>query len=180
MKNFLIGALTVLLIGAVGYIFFQQKNSQKPVAQEEAVTETETQKEVAEEVKEDTLVGSDRDEHGCIGSAGYSWCEAKKKCLREWEEKCEESANEGISEAMAQKHGKNISEVTITITQESGNYVRGGVEFAPGGLGNAGMFLAVKTNGEWEIVYDGHGVPDCNKLQQKYNFPQDMLQGMCF
>lgn len=35
------------------------------------------------------LVGNDRDEHGCIGSAGYSWCEAKQKCLRVWEEKCE-------------------------------------------------------------------------------------------
>lgn len=35
------------------------------------------------------LVGGDKDEHGCIGSAGYSWCETKQKCLREWEEKCE-------------------------------------------------------------------------------------------
>jgi hypothetical protein len=33
-------------------------------------------------------VGGDRDEHGCIGSAGYSWCEEKQKCLRSWEEKC--------------------------------------------------------------------------------------------
>jgi len=33
--------------------------------------------------------GSDRDKHGCIGSAGYSWCEQKNKCLRIWEEKCE-------------------------------------------------------------------------------------------
>ena len=35
------------------------------------------------------IVGNDRDEHGCIGSAGYIWCEEKKKCLRSWEEKCE-------------------------------------------------------------------------------------------
>ncbi len=34
------------------------------------------------------IVGGDRDEHGCIGSAGYSWCEAKQKCLRVWEEQC--------------------------------------------------------------------------------------------
>jgi hypothetical protein len=34
------------------------------------------------------LVGNDRDAHGCIGSAGYSWCEAKQKCLRIWEESC--------------------------------------------------------------------------------------------
>lgn len=35
------------------------------------------------------IVGGDRDPHGCIGSAGYSWCEVKSKCLRVWEEKCE-------------------------------------------------------------------------------------------
>jgi len=35
------------------------------------------------------ILGGDRDEHGCIGSAGYSWCETKQKCLRIWEESCE-------------------------------------------------------------------------------------------
>lgn len=34
------------------------------------------------------IVGGDKDEHGCIGSAGYSWCEEKQKCLRGWEESC--------------------------------------------------------------------------------------------
>ncbi len=37
---------------------------------------------------EPQIVGGDRDEHGCIGSAGYSWCELKQKCLRVWEEPC--------------------------------------------------------------------------------------------
>lgn len=43
-----------------------------------------------EEIKEDMIVGGDKDEHGCIGSAGYSWCEEKQKCLRVWEENCTE------------------------------------------------------------------------------------------
>lgn len=34
------------------------------------------------------MPGSDRDSHGCIPSAGYSWCEAKQKCIRPWEENC--------------------------------------------------------------------------------------------
>ncbi len=34
------------------------------------------------------MVGNDRDAHGCIPSAGYSWCEAKQKCYRPWEENC--------------------------------------------------------------------------------------------
>lgn len=37
----------------------------------------------------ENMVGNDRDEHGCIGSAGYTWCQAKNKCLRTWEEKCQ-------------------------------------------------------------------------------------------
>jgi hypothetical protein len=47
-------------------------------------------KEIAPKILQEpeTVVGGDRDEHGCIGSAGYSWCEAKAKCLRVWEEPC--------------------------------------------------------------------------------------------
>lgn len=37
------------------------------------------------------LIGGDRDEHGCLGPAGYSWCGALKKCIRPWEKKCEKS-----------------------------------------------------------------------------------------
>jgi len=46
--------------------------------------------ETADRCPEDcaTPLGGDRDEHGCIGSAGYSWCEEKQKCLRVWEEDC--------------------------------------------------------------------------------------------
>ncbi|WP_211472122.1 hypothetical protein [Collimonas humicola] len=29
--------------------------------------------------------GSDRDEHGCIASAGYSWCTNTNHCERPWE-----------------------------------------------------------------------------------------------
>ncbi|MBP8016967.1 hypothetical protein KAZ01_03070, partial [Candidatus Gracilibacteria bacterium] len=35
------------------------------------------------------IVGGDKDNHGCIGSAGYTWCGSKNKCIRSWEEKCE-------------------------------------------------------------------------------------------
>ena len=31
------------------------------------------------------LTGSDRDEHGCIPSAGYNWCERTRQCERPWE-----------------------------------------------------------------------------------------------
>jgi len=31
------------------------------------------------------LTGSDRDAHGCIGSAGYAWCARSGQCERPWE-----------------------------------------------------------------------------------------------
>ena len=40
------------------------------------------------ENKTEPIVGGDKDSHGCIGSAGYLWCEEKQKCLRPWEENC--------------------------------------------------------------------------------------------
>lgn len=33
----------------------------------------------------DRLVGNDRDSHGCMASAGYTWSEARKDCVRVWE-----------------------------------------------------------------------------------------------
>lgn len=41
--------------------------------------------------------GSDRDAHGCIGSAGYQWCDAKQKCLRTFEESCVSSTTNPTS-----------------------------------------------------------------------------------
>ena len=36
-------------------------------------------------VQEAKLVGNDRDEHGCIASAGYQWSELLKDCIRPFE-----------------------------------------------------------------------------------------------
>lgn len=38
----------------------------------------------------DRLIGGDKDDHGCLIGAGYSWCPSSEKCLRVWEEYCEE------------------------------------------------------------------------------------------
>ena len=52
------------------------------------------------------IVGNDKDIHGCIGSAGYTWCQIKNKCLRVWEEKCKIIATSTI-----------IISTTTTVTQ---------------------------------------------------------------
>lgn len=39
--------------------------------------------------KTEPVIGGQKDEHGCLGPAGYSWCESKQICLRPWEETCQ-------------------------------------------------------------------------------------------
>lgn len=68
----LIAILALLAIGG-GFYVYQNKSAPNPNTIEPG----------------NNIVGGDKDEHGCISSAGYSWCEVKNKCLRVWEEKCE-------------------------------------------------------------------------------------------
>ncbi len=39
----------------------------------------------SEDTSPDDSVGSNKDEHGCIASAGYRWCAKTKACERPWE-----------------------------------------------------------------------------------------------
>ncbi len=39
------------------------------------------------QVNSSQIVGNDRDSHGCIWSAWYSWSAVEKKCIRPWEKK---------------------------------------------------------------------------------------------
>lgn len=48
-----------------------------------------------------TLVGSDRDSHGCIASAGYTWCKKTNQCERPWEV-AQRQSFENTAEAFAQ------------------------------------------------------------------------------
>lgn len=121
-------------------------------------------------------LGGDRDEHGCIGSAGYSWCEAKNKCIRIFEEDC--LSEQAIISLLAQKYKKKSSEVFFDINKENTKYVVGSVSFGQKGV-EGGLVLAVKANDKWTLVYDGNGSIDCVKIKQDYQFPQDMLEGIC-
>jgi hypothetical protein len=127
-------------------------------------------------------VGGDRDEHGCIGSAGYSWCEAKQKCLRIWEEACYENNEQEIQYLLAKKYNKSISEVLVKATKENKNYMVGNVHFAQKDLpagGEGGMFMAAKVENVWKLVYDGNGSIDCDFIKANYQFTDEMLKGFC-
>ncbi len=51
------------------------------------------------------MPGGDRDSHGCIPSAGYSWCEEKGKCIRSWEENCTDETIKQIVGNDRDSHG---------------------------------------------------------------------------
>ena len=65
-------------------------------------------------------VGCDRDSHGCIGSAGYSWCESKQKCLRIWEENCSDNST-GPGSMPARNDSLIQNQTCIAETGESMN-----------------------------------------------------------
>jgi len=75
------GRIALVLLLGVSFLFFGCAQPQTP---EQPVVPPVTPPTGGDE----PIVGGDKDEHGCIGSAGYTWCEAKQKCVRIWEEPC--------------------------------------------------------------------------------------------
>lgn len=61
-------------------------------------------------------IGGQEDEHGCLIGAGYSWCEAKQKCLRVWEEECPlpaQTEEKGVIEGSLSYPSEFIPEMKI-------------------------------------------------------------------
>jgi len=100
-------------------------------------------------------------------------CESKQKCLRIWEEECVEKE---IQIILAEKYQKDIDDVNITVNRSNDNYAAGSVLFGQGGPGEGGMFLAAKIDNQWQVVFDGNGSIDCDKMRNEYQFPDEILQ----
>lgn len=87
MKKIILGIMMIMVLFVAGC------GGSEPAEDVVPATPLEPAQEV-----EEPMVGNDKDEHGCIGSAGYEWCEAKQKCLRPFEEDCEEPEPEVVEE----------------------------------------------------------------------------------
>ncbi|MCX6765170.1 MAG: hypothetical protein NT148_01375 [Candidatus Nealsonbacteria bacterium] len=99
MGKLLIPVIIVILLAVVGFLYINTfEDSKPPISNEPLTTNT------PEPSQTPGIVGGDKDAHGCIGSAGYSWCETKQKCLRIWEEPCENTTC-----ALETCHGLDIS-----------------------------------------------------------------------
>ena len=51
-----------------------------------------------------SVVGGDHDEHDCIASAGYSWCDSLSKCIRSWETACVVAASTTAAPSALPRH----------------------------------------------------------------------------
>ncbi len=87
-----------------------------------------------------------------------------------------ENLAEEIQSILANKYARPVSEVKVTIIKQTEGYVGGSILFGQGGPGEGGMFLARKVGNIWEVVYDGNGNADCNKMRQEYGFPDEILK----
>lgn len=76
--------------------------------------------------QQETMVGDDRDEHGCIGSAGYTWSALRGECIQVFEVGTRlnpvdvEQEEAVISAFIVSKEGDN-SQVELFITGEDQN-----------------------------------------------------------
>lgn len=77
-----------------------------------------------------------------------------------------------IQESLAGKYGKQASEVKLAVSENTGEYASGTVNFADEVGG--GWWLAAKSAGSWVLVADGNGSVMCSDILD-YNFPTDMV-----
>ena len=82
---------------------------------------------------------------------------------------------EAIRDLLANKHDRDAENISLTISHETDNHVRGNVKFSEDPA-DAGMFLAAKVSGQWQLIFDGNGSFACAELE-KYVFPEEMKVG---
>ncbi|WP_297329718.1 hypothetical protein [uncultured Bacteroides sp.] len=68
--------------------------------------------------EEATLVGDDKDEHGCIASAGYTWSEVRKDCIRLWEEGVRMSAVDDAGKSLFLVFSPDSTQVELFFSEE--------------------------------------------------------------
>jgi hypothetical protein len=170
VKNFFLGILvTVILVSAAYFSYQYGKNSVRPVVSEKPAPVSTT----IPTSPSGQLVGNDKDEHGCISSAGYSWCGAKNKCLRVWEEGCPLPEDAALIKAALFKKNNwpDDNSLTFVLTENDGKYAHGTVN----GQGGGGYWYAAKVNGVWAIVADGNGMITCASLKNYPDYPKNLI-----
>ncbi|VVB99589.1 Bacterial extracellular solute-binding proteins, family 3 [uncultured archaeon] len=103
------------------------------------------------------LAGNDRDSHGCIGSAGYSWCPELSKCVQPWDGSCPSLTQQALAEQATSYCGNGSTVYTC------GQYIKV-VSDMPGA---GSKFYQLGDYGEpitCPVVAPDYMSPDCKRL----------------
>lgn len=84
-----------------------------------------------------------------------------------------ESDNDLIRKALYKKNNWEQGVVTVTVSTNDGTYASGTATAQGGG----GYFYAKKVGGEWVIVADGNGIISCASLEKYPDYPNTLISG---
>lgn len=104
-------ACLLLLALVVGIIWWGRS---RPASEELLEVPASVVEEEAAKVIDEPIVGGDRDEHGCLGPAGYGWDEEVGACIRVWElDENKRRAARIAVDYIGQKEGLIVEEVLV-------------------------------------------------------------------
>ncbi|NMC51162.1 hypothetical protein GYA54_00335 [Candidatus Kuenenbacteria bacterium] len=83
---------------------------------------------------------------------------------------------QAIKEILSRKYKKAIDEVRVSITRRDEAHLAGSIKFGAEEQAEGGLFLAVKIDDQWQVVYDGNGSVDCEKMKNEYGFTEGILR----
>lgn len=126
------------------------------------------------------LIGYQKDSLVCIVLSGIAGDQADQhevivKCGLSELGQPQVPVETAVKQLLAEKYDRKAAEVTIAVTQQEGDFVKGSVSFQPGGAENSGMFLAVRTNNQWKLAFDGNGAISCSAVDP-YGFPTTLIE----
>ena len=74
--------------------------------------------ETSERKEKEAVGGSDKDEHGCIASAGYTWSEVQKDCIRLWEKGVRMNAVDDAGKTLFLVFSPDSTQVELFFSEE--------------------------------------------------------------
>ena len=74
--------------------------------------------ETSERKEKEAVVGSDKDEHGCIASAGYTWSEVQKDCIHLWEKGVRMNAVDDAGKTLFLVFSPDSTQVELFFSEE--------------------------------------------------------------
>lgn len=71
-----------------------------------------------DEMEKPEMIGGDKDEHGCIASAGYTWSEVQKDCIRLWEKGVRMNAVDDAGKTLFLVFSPDSTQVELFFSEE--------------------------------------------------------------